>query len=403
VLSDYEVPFSLEQRVLGLIQAMSPVASETQGTAPRRFRGALPASRVPLPRLKQWFRGFLEDRENFGAERTLRTAFESGGGQADLVGMVVAGATDHVFTGTGHTLDFANKACELLDIIGWQRAPDVLTALIRDISESTRHEEDMSWKHPTDLIAMIRDSERELAGINLGDDANGVEIWDWAEALTELEPAAGFPFLVDKLRSGHGLVKVATSLAGAAVLRMHRFHTRNEFFDWDTVHHLLTHTNALLRLCKRFPSEELARGLLHAYGYLYLTRFLNVPPARLPEDARGAQPDANVERLGTLIELRRIEEAGVAVYTLLRDPAAEREVKRTLAISALREDLGFHTWQQLEACFSLHQQLPEDPRRSRPLSSLARWLGAHAPTPRALYQTVDNAIRLERGDRLYED
>jgi hypothetical protein len=47
--------------------------------------------------------------------------------------------------------------------------------------------------------------------------------------------------------------------------------------------------------------------------------------------------------------------------------------------------------------------LPDDARRDRPLSSLSRWLGAHSPTPRSLHQTVDNAIRLERGDKLYEE
>ena len=79
------------------------------------------------------------------------------------------------------------------------------------------------------------------------------------------------------------------------------------------------------------------------------------------------------------------------------------EVEKALAWAALREDHGFHTWQQLEAALSLHELLGDDARRDRPLSSLARWLGAHSPTPRSLHQTVDNAIRLERGDKLYED
>jgi hypothetical protein len=79
------------------------------------------------------------------------------------------------------------------------------------------------------------------------------------------------------------------------------------------------------------------------------------------------------------------------------------ELKKVLALCALREDHGFHSWQQLEAAFSMHELLGEDRHAKRPLSSLARWLAAHSPTPRSMNQTVENAIRLERGDRLHED
>ncbi len=78
-------------------------------------------------------------------------------------------------------------------------------------------------------------------------------------------------------------------------------------------------------------------------------------------------------------------------------------MKKALAQAAWSEDHGFHSWQQLEAAFSFHELLQGDAHASRPLSSLARWLAAHSPTPGSMRQTVDNAIRLERGDKLYED
>ena len=40
---------------------------------------------------------------------------------AALADILLAAATDHYFLDGGHTLDFVNKACELLDLIGWER------------------------------------------------------------------------------------------------------------------------------------------------------------------------------------------------------------------------------------------------------------------------------------------
>jgi nitrite reductase/ring-hydroxylating ferredoxin subunit len=403
VLRDYGIPFSVEEQVLALVRGLASVATEAQGTAPRRFRTPLPSAAVALPRLAEWFRGFLEDRETFAAERTLRTAFAAGTQPGELCSLVLAGATDHVFLGTGHVLDFCNKAIELLDIIGWDQAPDVLTALLADVAESTRHEEDMTWKHPKDLIGMIADSSGALASCDVHARSAGFDPWDWGDFLTEADPEEGFAFLVARFREGQGLAAVAQGLAAAAVLRMHRFHTRNEFFDWDTLHHLFTHANAFLRLSRRFPSPELARGAFHLYGYLYLCRFLNIPKARLPEQSRDAPAAATPDGLAAAIEARRVDEAALAVHRMLATGISIPSVEKALAAAALREDHGFHTWQQLEAAFSLHQLLAGDWRRRRPLSSLARWLAAHSPTPRSLYQTVDNAVRLERGDSLHED
>ena len=38
--------------------------------------------------------------------------------------------TDHVFLDGGHTLDFTNKAFEVLDHLGWAEAADVLPTLV---------------------------------------------------------------------------------------------------------------------------------------------------------------------------------------------------------------------------------------------------------------------------------
>ena len=71
------------------------------------------------------------------------------------------------------------------------------------------------------------------------------------------------------------------------------FGTANEHSDWETAHHAFTYCNALHQLLERitaeYPAElespELLRGVIHGAMRLYLIRFLNVPPARLPGEA----------------------------------------------------------------------------------------------------------------------
>ncbi len=403
VLEDKSIPFSLEERVLGLMQGLSMVAGEAQGSSPRRPRPALPPGQPTPARLKEWFTGFVEDRESFGAERVLRTAAATGAKPDYLAELLLTAATEHLFLGTGHILDFINKAFELLDLVGWEKAPDLLSSLLSDLSNSTRHEEEMAWKHPTDLGVLIAAAETRIQGADLKGKGQAFDAWAWGETLNASEPEAGLAFLAEKFEQGWGLEAVAKGLAAASILRMHRFHTRNEFFDWDSLHHLFTHANAFWRLSRRFPSPALARNAFHLYGYLYLTRFLNLPRAPLPEENTAASGAVSLEALPKAIAARDIEGSAWLVQRLLTQGTAPEQVKKALAQAAWSEDHGFHSWQQLEAAFSFHELLQGDAHASRPLSSLARWLAAHSPTPGSMRQTVDNAIRLERGDKLYED
>ena len=43
--------------------------------------------------------------------------------------MIFAAATDHIYLDAGHVVDFANKAFELLDHLGWEMAGQVLPSL----------------------------------------------------------------------------------------------------------------------------------------------------------------------------------------------------------------------------------------------------------------------------------
>ena len=113
-------------------------------------------------RYLDWFRRFIDLRAGDAAERTLRTAIQAGLPREHICEMMFAACTDHLFLDGGHSLDFANKAFELLDHIGWEHAPDVLSSLIPNLAGARRAEESASWRHPVDLPALLADAHRQL-------------------------------------------------------------------------------------------------------------------------------------------------------------------------------------------------------------------------------------------------
>ncbi len=66
-----------------------------------------------------------------------------------------AAATDHVFLDGGHTIDFTNKAFEVLDHLGWEHAGAVLPTLAQQTAGASRAEESAAWRHPHDLAGLL--------------------------------------------------------------------------------------------------------------------------------------------------------------------------------------------------------------------------------------------------------
>jgi hypothetical protein len=72
---------------------------------------------------------------------------------------------------------------------------------------------------------------------------------------------------------------------------MARFGEANEHSDWESAHHVFSYANALHQMIRRIGTGGAGdgigavRGVLHGAMALYLTRYLNVPPARIPGDA----------------------------------------------------------------------------------------------------------------------
>ena len=399
-----------EDRGLALYHGLVNVARDCAGAPPRFALDALPTREVSGERLKGWFRRFIEVRDAEGAERALLTAIVTGMAPAALADMLAAAATDHVFLDGGHSLDFINKACELLDLIGWDQAATILPSLVPVLAASRRSEELNSWRHPVDLVGLLEPVFARLPEIVRVTESD--PNWRGAEGLTATllgdDPGEIVAALTDPLTMGATPAAVARAVSYAAALRVARFHTSNEFGDWITVLHTFSHANAVQRLLRRAPSPELTRGVYHAAMRLYLDRFLNMPPARLPEERPAelaslpSAPDALLSHLGDLLDReQQVQAAGLTVHRYLElghDPAP---LIAALGHGLLREDGEFHSYQMLEAGLALHAELAgENPAAGRVLVAVARYLAAHAPTSRAMLQTARIARRLQRGDDL---
>jgi hypothetical protein len=66
-------------------------------------------------------------------------------------------------------------------------------------------------------------------------------------------------------------------------LRIAQFHTRYEFSDWDAALHTFTFANAVHQGLRRIATPELLKGVFDSALRIYLNRFLNIPPAKLPK------------------------------------------------------------------------------------------------------------------------
>jgi hypothetical protein len=408
-----------EDRPRAMYHGLSAVASDSAGMAPRFMVRPLPDATTDLPTLKRWFRRFIEVRDAEGAERCIVSALRAGADDQQAIvpeakrrgiaDMLFSAATDHRYIQIGHPLDFTNKALEALDAVGWEieQAEAVLTSLAAGYANASRMEESNAWRSPVDLIEILERAFEALpAALEVGssrrvswagrDDLVSILLGDDAQAMADA--------LLDALREGCAQKALASNVAYAAGLRIARFHTSNEFGDWDTALHTFTFANAVHQGLYRTSSPELLRGVFDAAMSVYLDRFLNVPAARLPELGETVKdPNALLDELpGLLDRQQRVNEAGQLVARYLYSDGDPGRLLATLGNLLLREDRDFHTIQTIEAAFRQYQLLGDRPAGRNVLIAAARYLAAHAPTMRAQGQTYQIAQRLHRGERLFE-
>ncbi len=408
-----------EEVFLALFHGVRRLAADCDGVVPHRRRSAL-ASRPDDPTLKRWLRRWATVRHIEAAERTILTAICAGAQPAALADLLLAAETGRAFADGGHSLDFINKAFECLDLIGWRHAADLLPLVIGQMVAARGAEELTEWRQPIDLVALCGRAAAELPPLfTIGRDRGSwLKHAELAELLLGDDPTAIIIALKTAISEGADFADLGRSLCYAAALRIARFGTANEHGDWETAHHVFTYCNAVHQVLKRIGSAtdlaaesmEPARAVLHGAMAIYLVRYLNVPPARLPSegdprlnDLPSTVEDIHAALLDAFDRQHRVDEAAHLVARHLTLGHSPELIIATLAHALLREDAGFHAYQIFEAGVrQTHEWADPEPRRHI-LIAVARYLAAHAPTERAWLQTADIARRLSRGDQLHEN
>lgn len=396
-----------EDHPRALYQGLSAVARDCANESPRFTIQPLPTETVAFTQIKSWFRQFIEVRDSEAAERCLVSVVQKGAEPQQIADILFAAATDHRYIDGGHTVDFINKALEALDAVQWQETATVLTSLVSGLANATRMEETTSWRYPVDLVQILESAFKQLPlaikdgqahrGTWMGqDELVPILLGDDAEAIAQS--------LLTALQKGCTEEQLAAIVTYAAALRVARFNTNNDFSDWDAAHHPFTFANAVHQGIRRASSLELLRGVFDAAMSVYLNRFLNVPPARLPEPK--APPDNPEELLKQLPHLfdrqQQVSEVGRLVAQYLYGGGNPQRLMAMLGKLMLRENRDFHVIQEMEAAFRQYQGWGDTPVGIHGLVAAARYLAAHSPTIRSQAQTYQMAYQLHRGDRLFE-
>jgi nitrite reductase/ring-hydroxylating ferredoxin subunit len=404
-------------QILALYQGLVHVARESSGMGTRFLLGSLPVTNKmenqPVEQLAKWYRHCVEVRDAQGAERVLLTAMESGSTDVQLADMMMAAVTDHFYINTGHTLDFHNKAFEILEHIGEEYRPYVLTSLLPGISNVSRSEESHSWQSPVNLVKPLNEAFEKLEDTFKA--VKSMEIADFDEnALVEQllsdQPIETIQMMMQALESGVTPVRLAQLVSLAAAERIARFHTQNDFNDWITVLHTFTYAHAVHQSLRRSTTVELTRALFHGAMSVYLDRFLNMPTARKPQPAEAVKtPQDPSELLEIMNKQQQVTEAARWVITYLVGGGEKAPLFNILGHSLLREDAEFHSFQMYEAGVVEHDywageesSLSERAQETMILA-MTRYLAGHAPTAREMPHTVRIAMRLHEGEKLFEE
>jgi hypothetical protein len=333
-----------------------------------------------------------------------------------LADVLLAAETERVFADTGHSLDFINKAFECLDLIGWEHAPAVLPTIVGQMVAARGAEESTAWRQPADLVALCEETAKQLPDLFAAGRAR--QGWSGhatlARELLGDDPVRIVGSLKAAVRAGAAPADLGRSLAYGAALRVARFGTANEHADWETAHHVFTFANALHQMLDRIGTAAdgvaAVRAVLHGAMALYLTRYLNVPPARIPGENGEHLDDLPADAdtiLATLLDAfdrqRQVDLAAKLVARHLSLGHPPQALIVTLARAALREDAGFHAYQMLEAGVRQFTAWGNTDAGRHILIAVARYFAAHSPTERAALQTADIARRLMLGAELHQE
>jgi hypothetical protein len=138
---------------------------------------------------------------------------------------------------------------------------------------------------------------------------------------------------------------------------------------------------------------------------IYLDRFLNMPAQRIPEtNGKPIDGPALLDSLHQRMDVRhQVEEVAELVSQHVSGGGESEALLAELGQVMLREDSEFHSFQIVDAAFKQFDARLGSESGRHVLIGMARFLAAHSPTPRAVGQTYQIALRLHRGEEIYRE
>ena len=230
-----------DQRALPIVQAIAGIAEIERDRPVNPLPD--PVCDLPTDALTA-FRGAVESEQLELAQALVRGAIHDGHSAADLRPWFTAVASDHLLS-YGHGAIYCQKAFELLDLIGWDRADTVLPYLVPTIVYGTRE----------DVLPYTRPFMKALAGTDLVALANLPVDDRWRDDGTLLTTLLGndrraiVPAVTEALHQGAGVDGVLDVVVETVGERMMRYDPAGERdllddFGWLDITHGLTYANA---------------------------------------------------------------------------------------------------------------------------------------------------------------
>lgn len=240
-------------RALPLVQGIAGIAEQTRDRPVR----ALPAPDASTTR--QEFRRQVEAEDVGGAQASVLGAIERGDADVELRSWFTDIVSDHHLS-YGHAAIYAQKAFELLDRIGWDRAGTVLPHLVPTILYGIRE----------DKLPYMRPFVKELAAVNLSELTDANVVTDWSDDDTLLDALLGSDrrapvhAVTRALRDGAGVDGVLDVVVAATSERMLRYDVTSERdfhddFGWLDMTHGITYANAVRWHHRHNPSPDTVR------------------------------------------------------------------------------------------------------------------------------------------------
>jgi nitrite reductase/ring-hydroxylating ferredoxin subunit len=281
-----------DQRALPIVQAIAGI-TETERDRPVNPLPD-PTRQLPSDPVAQ-FRKAVESEQLQHAQALVRGAIQAGHTAADLQPWFTAVASDHLLS-YGHGAIYCQKAFELLEMLGWDRAETVLPYLVPTIVYGTRE----------DVLPYTRPFMRALAGTDLGALALLPVDNGWRDDGTLLTTLLGndrkaiVPAVTDAMRAGSGVDGVLDVVVETVGERMMRYDPTGERdllddFGWLDITHGLTYAHAARWHHRTCPGRDTVQLAM-------FTAFLAQWTGRHEWHTRVAERDDGRSFAGTVVE-----------------------------------------------------------------------------------------------------